>query len=170
MELATSMLVQLQRRSAMPCRDLVSVGSIEAYSFLTIVLLLQYLFFMSILRNHDYELRKRKPPRLWCGFFWVNLSIPHTGTDEDQVLVTVSSLSNEQRQEVATAFKQAYGKVAFVKKSTVFLCGLGGKGARVPQSFRVGFESHSNDFDPWYVSIITEQTWKMSAKIIDCYF
>ncbi|XP_046329274.1 annexin B9-like [Haliotis rufescens] len=32
------------------------------------------------------------------------------GTDEDQVLVTVSNLSNEQRQEVATAFKQAYGK------------------------------------------------------------
>ncbi|XP_046581211.1 annexin B9-like [Haliotis rubra] len=32
------------------------------------------------------------------------------GTDEDQILVTVSNLSNEQRQEVATAFKQAYGK------------------------------------------------------------
>ncbi|XP_046581199.1 annexin B9-like [Haliotis rubra] len=36
--------------------------------------------------------------------------LSHTGTDEDQILVTVSNLSNEQRQEVATAFKQAYGK------------------------------------------------------------
>lgn len=35
-----------------------------------------------------------------------------TGTDEDAVLMLLTSRSNDQRQQIKAAYKKAYGKVS----------------------------------------------------------